>query len=87
MDFSSAKLPKLSCDPGRENERRLKIATFKNKCGVGAKAAAPARGAVRKIGGHGAKPDGNPVMMMPREDYNWLTDEDMAALVDRHRAL
>lgn len=30
---------------------------------------------------HGVKPNGNPVMMMPSEDYNRLTDEDMAALV------
>lgn len=30
---------------------------------------------------HGVKPNGNPVQMMPSEDYNRLTDEDMAALV------
>jgi mono/diheme cytochrome c family protein len=30
---------------------------------------------------HGVKPNGTPVMMMPSEDYNRLTDEDMAALV------
>jgi mono/diheme cytochrome c family protein len=30
---------------------------------------------------HGVKPNGNPVMMMPSEDYSRLTDEDMAALV------
>jgi mono/diheme cytochrome c family protein len=30
---------------------------------------------------HGVKPDGHPVLMMPSEDYNRLTDEDMAALV------
>lgn len=30
---------------------------------------------------HGVKPNGNPVLMMPSEDYNRLTDEDMAALV------
>jgi mono/diheme cytochrome c family protein len=30
---------------------------------------------------HGVKPDGRPVLMMPSEDYNRLTDEDMAALV------
>lgn len=30
---------------------------------------------------HGVKPNGNPVMMMPSEDYSRLSDEDMAALV------
>jgi mono/diheme cytochrome c family protein len=30
---------------------------------------------------HGIKPNGNPVMMMPSEDYNRLTDEDTASLV------
>jgi cytochrome c553 len=30
---------------------------------------------------HGVKPNGNPLMMMPSEDYNRLTDQDMAALV------
>jgi mono/diheme cytochrome c family protein len=30
---------------------------------------------------HGVKPNGNPVLMMPSEDYNRFTDEDMAALV------
>jgi mono/diheme cytochrome c family protein len=30
---------------------------------------------------HGVKPNGNPVMMMPSEEYSRLTDEDMAALV------
>jgi mono/diheme cytochrome c family protein len=30
---------------------------------------------------HGVKPDGHPVLMMPSEDYNRLTDEDMAALL------
>lgn len=30
---------------------------------------------------HGIKPNGNPVMIMPSEDYNRLTDADMAALV------
>ncbi|MFL6674625.1 MAG: c-type cytochrome [Massilia sp.] len=30
---------------------------------------------------HGVKPNGNPVMMMPSEDYNRLTDDDTAALV------
>jgi mono/diheme cytochrome c family protein len=30
---------------------------------------------------HGVKPNGNPVMIMPSEDYSRLTDEDMASLV------
>jgi mono/diheme cytochrome c family protein len=30
---------------------------------------------------HGVKPNGNPVMIMPSEDYSRLTDEDMAALI------
>jgi mono/diheme cytochrome c family protein len=30
---------------------------------------------------HGVKPNGNPVMMMPSEDYSRLSDEDMAALI------
>lgn len=30
---------------------------------------------------HGVKPDGTPVMIMPSEDYNRLTDADMAALL------
>lgn len=30
---------------------------------------------------HGVKPNGNPVMIMPSEDYNRLTDDDMAALI------
>jgi mono/diheme cytochrome c family protein len=30
---------------------------------------------------HGVKPNGNPVMIMPSEDYNRLTDDDTAALV------
>jgi mono/diheme cytochrome c family protein len=30
---------------------------------------------------HGVKPNGNPVMIMPSEDYNRLTDEDTASLV------
>jgi mono/diheme cytochrome c family protein len=30
---------------------------------------------------HGVKPNGNPVMVMPSEDYSRLSDEDMAALV------
>ena len=30
---------------------------------------------------HGVKPDGTPVMIMPSEDYNRLTDDDVAAIV------
>ncbi|MDB5962874.1 MAG: cytochrome [Massilia sp.] len=30
---------------------------------------------------HGVKPDGTPVMIMPSEDYNRLSDADMAALL------
>ena len=30
---------------------------------------------------HGVKPDGSPVMIMPSEDYNRLTDDDVAAIV------
>jgi mono/diheme cytochrome c family protein len=30
---------------------------------------------------HGVKPNGNPVMIMPSEDFNRLTDEDTASLV------
>lgn len=30
---------------------------------------------------HGVKPTGEPVMVMPSEDYNRLTDQDVAALV------
>lgn len=30
---------------------------------------------------HGVKPDGRPVLIMPSEDYNRLTDADMAALL------
>ena len=30
---------------------------------------------------HGVKPNGTPVMIMPSEDYNRLTDADMAALL------
>jgi mono/diheme cytochrome c family protein len=30
---------------------------------------------------HGVKPNGNPVMIMPSEDYNRLTDDDTAALI------
>ena len=30
---------------------------------------------------HGVKPSGNPVLIMPSEDYNRLTDQDTAALI------
>jgi mono/diheme cytochrome c family protein len=30
---------------------------------------------------HGVKPDGRPVMIMPSEDYNRLSDDDVAAIV------
>ncbi|MDB5935033.1 MAG: cytochrome [Massilia sp.] len=30
---------------------------------------------------HGVKPNGNPVMIMPSDDYNRLTDDDMAAII------
>lgn len=30
---------------------------------------------------HGVKPDGTPVMIMPSEDYNRLTDDDLAAII------
>lgn len=30
---------------------------------------------------HGARPSGTPLMIMPSEDYNRLTDDDLAALV------
>jgi len=30
---------------------------------------------------HGVKPDGRPAMIMPSEDYNRLTDDDLASLV------
>lgn len=30
---------------------------------------------------HGVKPDGTPVLIMPSEDFNRLTDTDMAALI------
>ena len=36
---------------------------------------------------HGVKPDGRPVMIMPSEDYNRLTDADLAALVAYVRQL
>ncbi|WP_341906800.1 cytochrome c [Polaromonas sp. YR568] len=36
---------------------------------------------------HGVKPDGRPVLIMPSEDYNRLTDEDLGALVAHVKAL
>lgn len=36
---------------------------------------------------HGVKPDGRPLMVMPSEDYNRLTDGDVAALVAYVRSL
>jgi mono/diheme cytochrome c family protein len=36
---------------------------------------------------HGVKPNGNPVLIMPSEDYNQLTDEDFAAVVGYARTL
>jgi len=36
---------------------------------------------------HGVKPDGRPVFIMPSEDYNRLTDADLAALVAYTRQL
>jgi mono/diheme cytochrome c family protein len=36
---------------------------------------------------HGVKPDGRPIMIMPCEDYNRLTDVDLAALVAYTRRL
>ena len=36
---------------------------------------------------HGVKPDGRPVMIMPSEDYNRLTDADLGALVAYMRQL
>lgn len=36
---------------------------------------------------HGVKPDGRPLMIMPSEDYNRLTDGDVAALVAYVRSL
>lgn len=36
---------------------------------------------------HGVKPDGRPVFIMPSEDYNRLTDADVAALVAYARRL
>jgi mono/diheme cytochrome c family protein len=36
---------------------------------------------------HGVKPSGNPIMIMPSEDYNRLTDDDMAALIAYTKSL
>jgi len=36
---------------------------------------------------HGIKPGGQPVMIMPSEDYNRLTDQDLAALISYVRSL
>jgi len=36
---------------------------------------------------HGLKPDGRPVFVMPSEDYNRLTDQDVAALIGYARSL
>ena len=36
---------------------------------------------------HGVKPNGNPVMIMPSEDYNRLTDDDTAAVIAYVRQL
>jgi mono/diheme cytochrome c family protein len=36
---------------------------------------------------HGVKPSGHPVMVMPSEDYNRFTDDDLAALVSYVRRL
>jgi mono/diheme cytochrome c family protein len=36
---------------------------------------------------HGVKPDGRPLLIMPSEDYNRLTDADLAALVAYVRSL
>lgn len=36
---------------------------------------------------HGVKPDGTPAMVMPSEDYNRLTDVDLAGLIAYTRAL
>jgi mono/diheme cytochrome c family protein len=36
---------------------------------------------------HGVKPDGRPVRVMPSEDYNRLTDDDVAAIVAHVRSL
>ena len=36
---------------------------------------------------HGVRPSGQPLMIMPSEDYNRLTDQDVAALVAHVRSL
>jgi mono/diheme cytochrome c family protein len=36
---------------------------------------------------HGVKPNGNPIMIMPSEDYNRLTDDDVAAVIAYVRQL
>ncbi|MBZ2206732.1 cytochrome c [Massilia soli] len=36
---------------------------------------------------HGVKPDGTPVMVMPSEDYNRLTDDDTSAIISYARQL
>lgn len=36
---------------------------------------------------HGVKPDGKPLLIMPSEDFNRLTDQDLAAVVAYVRAL
>jgi mono/diheme cytochrome c family protein len=36
---------------------------------------------------HGVKPTGHPLMVMPSEDYNRLTDQDLASLVGYVRSL
>jgi mono/diheme cytochrome c family protein len=36
---------------------------------------------------HGVKPSGRPLLIMPSEDYNRLTDEDLAAIVAYVRSL
>ncbi len=36
---------------------------------------------------HGVKPDGRPVMIMPSEDYNRLTDDDVASVIAYVRQL
>lgn len=36
---------------------------------------------------HGVKPDGRPVFIMPSEDYNRLTDDDLAAVVAYAKSL
>ena len=36
---------------------------------------------------HGVKPNGRPVMVMPSEDYNRLSNDDLSALVSCVRQL